>query len=126
MMKRLFLSYLFLAHCSALTMSDLQDLMHQNCGLGAPSEDHKELVFFCQLPDEISEDSVQELFNAYTYVEMKDHVFDRMFSDDGVNDIRHSFRVPTASISIGTSELSFVIAREGFPIFLPSKGPPEL
>jgi len=107
-------------------MSDLQDLMHQNCGLGAPSEDHKELYFFCQLPDEISEDSVQELFNAYAYVEMKDHLFDRIFSDDGVIEQKHSFRIPTASISIGTSELSFAIAREGFPIFLPSKGPPEM
>ena len=114
-MKRLLLCSLLLVQCSALSMNELQDLMHQNCGLGAPSEDHKELVFFCQLPDEISEDSVQELFNAYAYVEMKDHVFDRMFSDDGVNDIRHSFRVPTASISIGTSHLSFVIASEGFP-----------
>ena len=123
---KLLLCSLLLVQCSALTMSDLQDLMHQNCGLGAPSEDHKELYFFCQLPDEISEDSVQEVLNAHAYVEMKDHVFDRIFSDDGINEIRHSFRVPTALINIDNSYLSFAIAHKGFPIFLPSKGPPEL
>lgn len=126
MMKRLLLCYLFLAQCSALTMSDLQDILRSKCGLGSPSEDHKDLYFFCQLPDDITKDSVQELLNAHAYVEMKDHLFDQIFSDDGINDIRHTFRVPTALINIDTSELSFAIARKGFPIFLPSKGPPEL
>ena len=116
---------LYLVQCNALSFDELQDLMHQNCGLGSPTEDHKELIFSCKLPDEISEDSVQELFNAYAYVEMKDHVFDRTFFDREI-ELRHSFKVPTASISIGASALSFAIASEGFP-FLPSpKGPPEM
>lgn len=123
---KLLLCSLLLAQCYALSIDELQDLMHQNCGLGSPSEDHKDLYFFCQLPDKISKDSVQEVLNAHAYVEMKDHLFDQIFSDDGINDIRHTFRVPTASINIDTSELSFAIARKGFPIFLPSKGPPEL
>tara|TARA_B110000008_G_scaffold92952_1_gene95281 strand:+ start:3318 stop:3635 length:318 start_codon:yes stop_codon:yes gene_type:complete len=105
-------------------MNELQDLM-QNCGLGAPSEDHKKLFFFCQLPDDITKDSVQELLNAHAYVEMKDHLFDRTFLDREI-ELRHTFRVPTASIDIGTSELSFAVAREGFPVFMPPKGPPEL
>ena len=116
---------LYLVQCNALSFDELQDLMHQNCGLGSPTEDHKELIFSCKLPDEISEDSVQELFNAYAYVEMKDHVFDRTFFFREI-ELRHSFKVPTASISIGASALSFAIASEGFP-FLPSpKGPPEM
>ena len=116
---------LYLVQCNALSFDELQDLMHQNCGLGSPTEDHKELIFSCKLPDEISEDSVQELFNAYAYVEMKDHVFDRIFSDDGEIELKHSFRVPTASISIGASALSFAIASEGFPFLPPPKGPPK-
>ena len=115
---------LYLVQCNALSLDELQNLMHQNCGLGSPTEDHKELIFSCKLPDEISEDSVQELFNAYAYVEMKDHVFDRTFFDREI-ELRHTFRVPTASIDMDTTELSFAIAREGFPIFTPPKGQPK-
>ena len=119
MMKRLLLCYLFLAQCSALSMNDLQDTLRLICGLGDRSEDQTELYFYCKLTDDMDEDSVQELLDTHAYVQMKDHLFDRMFSPTGIIEMRHSFKVPTSTITLENSYLSFVVAREGFPEIKP-------
>ena len=131
-MMRLLLCSLFLAQCYALSIDELQDLMHQNCGLGAPHAGKK--IFSCPFVGVFNKEKVKEVLEGNSIIQLNDYVFDREFrvaEEDTVKviDYKHTFSVFSNQIELVNNDefqgLLFSMPEEKFPRLDPPSPPME-
>ena len=129
-MMRLLLCSLFLAQCYALSIDELQDLMHQNCGLGTLHAG--KLLFSCPFGGAFDKEKVKDVLEeGNSIIQLNDFVFDREFrpTEGTVIDYKHSFSVFANEIELVNrgdfDGLFFSLPEENFPRIEPPPPPME-
>ena len=122
---------LLLVPCYALSIDELQDLMHQNCGLGTPHAG--KLLFSCPFSGAFNKEKVEEVLEGNSIVQLNDYVFDREFrvAEDTVKviDYKHTFSVSSNEIQLINRNdfegLLFSLPKKDFPRIEPPPPPME-
>ena len=111
---------LYLARCNALSLDELQQLMKENCGIGAPHAG--KMLFSCPFVDgAFNEQNVQEVLEGNGVVQLNDFVFDRELrpTEGTVIEYKHTFSVSSNEIKLVNKDefqgLIFSMPADSFP-----------
>jgi len=116
---KLLLCSLLLAQCYALSIDELQQLMHEHCGLGTPHAGKK--IFSCPFSDggAFNKENIEGVLEGDSIIQLNDFVFDREFRARTVVDYKHTFSLSSNQIELVSRDkfqgLLFSIPEENFP-----------
>ena len=128
-MMRLLLCSLLLVQCCALSIDELQELMHEHCGLGTPHAG--KLLFSCPFVGAFNKEKVKEVLEGDSIIQLNDFVFDRELrpTEGTVIDYKHTFSVSSNEIQLINRNdfegLLFSLPKKDFPRIEPPPPPME-